>query len=337
MISLFPLLLISQIVVEGEFGSESGQWAFARPSILDGELLLPSRSKCFIVGNGLRVIDALNDVLCVSHYRDGYIISGMKGTKFFNSNLTLDRHDETSIFTHLSRTGDSVYGTVATKPGPQYFKLIRDINSNVSLFRRPTDNLGHKAWVAKRNNWLMIYWSGTPDRIFVSGPIIDRFNSDRTEPGKYPFLKLPSHTPQPPARKTYLLKDRPFILTQELLGTSKPVLFDVFSKGYVVCREIGVKAPLKKTLFIGSQVEVMFLDFGGELIQTRFTHGQIVGVDNDKLVILHNGRITPSPLERWHMREESPNERANIILSDFKRRNHQRWEVFLEYWDWPEP
>ncbi|MDJ0834888.1 MAG: hypothetical protein QNK37_00145 [Acidobacteriota bacterium] len=334
------LWLISQSI-EGQLYSEYGHWRRGNPWISNTVLIIPAKDRCFLIeDNHLpRVIEGpFASVLSAVKAGNRFWVADTEGLYIFNENLDLEWSSQDKYYQLSVMNDDRVLGVIIPNLKRSYPKLLYDFGSKRHLFRKPSHAPALKAWITVKQGRLFALWSGIPDKIFAVTPEIDRRNADAATPGHYPYFVIPGVTPPSPAGKpTYPLAEKPFMKRQELVYSPTPVFFGAMSRGWVICYEVGVKAPgMKPTLYIGSKIEARFIDDQGKLIATKITHGQIAGIVEDQLIILHNGRITPSPLTRWTQQDIPPYERARELLSDFKLRKYRTWHIYLERWNWPE-
>ncbi|MDJ0841447.1 MAG: hypothetical protein QNK37_33375 [Acidobacteriota bacterium] len=338
---IIPALALFMLqTIEGELSSEFGQWRTGNPWINEDSLLIAGKKTVFIIESDaeLRIIHGpFSDILAIAKSEDKYFISDVKGLFIFDSSLKLVDSRSENYFQIQTPAKDITLGVMMPNPSVPYQKLLRDFSSGELLFRKPSHVNGRKVWVAEKNGWLLALWSGEPNRIFAIGPKFDKESADNSIAGNYPYFSLPNPTISGKTNTTYYHKNRAFIRKQEQLKAPAPVFFGSMKNGFVVCREIGVRAPsLNMSLYIGSRIEIDFLNSKGEFIKKQITYGQIAGIVNDQLVVLHNSKITVSTLERWRVTNGSPYERAQGLLEDFKRRKYRKWTIFLEYFDWPE-
>ncbi len=333
----FVLTLLFFQVIDGEIGSEFGQWTHGKPWTKDGTVLFPTKTSCYIIRNGQPELiqREFANILAVSGYKNGFIISDTNGTYILNSDFSLVKEFPESFSQFSTSESGNMFGSLIIHQ-EKYPMLLWNMSTNERFFRKPAGMFG-TAWMVVKKGWLFVYWSATPGFVYTTSPRIEAENASNMEPGQYPKFAIPGLQPKPHFTKTYLLKDRDFIIDQEYLASSTPVFFGGMKKGFVICIEIGIRAPkIDEQLFIGSKVNVLFIDENGQIIHTRTTHGQVICIDNNQLVILHNRDITPSPLERWEDLPNDPQDRVRVMLADFKRRSYRSWDIFLERWEWPE-
>ncbi|MDJ0835518.1 MAG: hypothetical protein QNK37_03315 [Acidobacteriota bacterium] len=323
-------LLIASLcaqTITGNLYSTNGQWPIGCASYESGVLVLPASNKVFIVrDHQVEIIAEFQNIFSAIYHRGTFVVSDENGTHFFDEKLVKNKILDSSFLRLFP--GKDLYGLNLPSHDP-YPKLFKNLSTGKRIFRKPYHYDDHQAWVSHKGHWNFVYWAGTPELIYVFGPQVDKSNNDRMVPGNYPKLDLPINFPRTRQNQTIRMKSRAFILAQEILANTTPVYFNFAKNLFVIAFEIGIKDP-KNEYYIGSKIQILSFSLTGNLLSKYESFGQIVGIDNNNVVILHDSEITESPILKWNTLSGAAREKAHYLLKDFKRRGKRSWTIYIE-------
>ena len=331
---LLLFCIFSQI--RGEF-YPVGPWPNQLPSMdNEGRLVLP-QSDGFFRGTSKTLIPKLREV-----YISGDLVFAVVETNNRDRLHVFDQGIVIKEFPFSCRNirpyGDMI--CVSLVHDKFLVALIDPKSLDVTMkFKSPNQNKAKNAWAIRRKEYTILAWNGDTRHLLATNRELDQVNNSKRpfQLGTYiqtsPWPIFIDATPS----KISPAKYAPFHRRQDRLAKQEFVFFSAIGEGFLIARAIGVPAPNEPSVFIGCRTEIRMYQWNSNQIGSPYnTYGQCVDVQNDKLIILHNGQLTPSPLERWDPNQVGPAYiQGDILFRKAVQKELINFRPFYEKVPWP--